>query len=442
MIDFSRRDMVDAFAVAAGVYSPEPVERAKVRRVGGRDYWAHPGHLEVLGALEKGERKILPVCGVRWGKTLLDAFLAFFGAMQPGKNIWIVSPTYELGEKAWFYLIEMLDRAGFGSNYRTNRRRKRLEFPWGTFAQLKSADKPDSLASEECDLIIGEEFAKSKPRTWMRLRSRLIDRRGQIILPSTPEGFNHYYDLFASETFWTLQSASQVNPWLLLEELESMRADMGRSEYAQEVEAQFTAMTGAVFAEFSRERHVLKAPDIDNWPVTVVVDPGLNDPCAITWIAHHPEGRDVVFRSMRLREQAAAFPNVLKQIRTHEPRGGYEAYVYDPWGGDARSQETMHSFRSWMKQNGGLNFTAFKMAKRARILAVRSRLENMKGEARLFFADAPECRSIIQAVSSWHYPEGEKQADPVHDINSHECDNLCNYVAWRYKRGKNRGWVA
>ena len=442
MIDFSRRDVLDRFAVAAGLYSTTPVERAEEYDIDGKTVWAHPGHLKVLKALEEGERKILPVCGVRWGKTLLDAFLAFYGAMSPGKNIWIVSPTYELGAKAWFYLIEMLHKAGLHnpSHWRSNKQRKRIDFAWGSFVQLRSADKPDSLASEECDLIIGEEFAKSKPRTWMRIRSRLIDRTGQVILPSTPEGFNHYYDLFASESFWTIQSESQANPWLSLEELEAMRKDMGACEYAQEVEAQFTAMTGAVFAEFNRTRHIVDW-DVSSWPVSVVVDPGLNDPCAITWIAHHPEGKDVVIRSMRLQEQAAAFPNVLKQIRKYEPPGGYEAHVYDPWGGDARSQETMQSFRSWMRDQG-LHFTAHKMGKRARILAVRSRLENIKGEARLFFLDVPETRSIIQAVSSWHYPEGERQADPVHDINSHECDNLCNYVAWRYKRGQNRGWVA
>lgn len=453
MIDFSRRDSFDRLAALTGLYSPDvslfdrgaaPVSVKKIGSDERKLFAAHPGQLQIIDAFFNGQRMVQAVCGARWGKTRLAGQLGAYGFIQKQKQIWIVAPTYELGKKTFSYILQILDQIPWiRGHYKVNRSDWKIYAKsrnWGSFIQLKSAAHEYSLDAEELDLVIPDEFAKCTDRVWNRLRPRLMDREGQAFAISTPVGHNHFYDMYESGRWWSLQSSSYENPFLPEGEIDELKQDMDSQAFQQEIMAKFVVFAGQVYFMFDPQKHLVDPGDIDlsGWPITVVVDPGLKDPCAITWVAHNPMTRhDVIVRSMR--KSNMLFPEVAKVIRKHEPKEGYDGMVYDPYGGDARSQETNHSFRSWMRDNAGMEFQGKRMGKQERILLARGRFENMDGDVKLQILNAPETRTITRAVENYHYPDSQtRQAEPVHDINSHECDNIANYVAWRYRRVQSR----
>ena len=467
MLDFSHRGYWDRLAVVAGLYHSDLsyLERGAVkvtiRDRGGKlhEFAAHPGQVQMLDALCNGQRFVQAVCGARFGKSKFAGYILAGGAMQPEKNMWVVAPSYDMGRKALGYTMETMEKAGMrpGRDFKFRESHLRIDTKWDSFVQLKSAEREYSLDAEELDFVLEEEGAKYKPRIRRRIRPRLIDRTGQDLAISTPVGHNYFYDMFEGNEFYSLQLPTTANPFLPEGELEAMREYYDPLAWKQEIEAQFTAFGGMVFFMFDRADHVIDKDraerlDVHNWPVRVVVDPGLNDPCAITWIANNGgEGSgadDVIIRSVR--QSNMLFPDVAQLLDRYEPDAGYDRYIYDPYGGDKRSQETNHNFNTWMrgyattKRGGPVKFEARRDSKQARITAARGRFLNMKNDIKLHVLDSPETQTIIRSIENWHYPEGETVKDePVHDINSHECDNICNYCGFYYSpRTKARSWIA
>jgi PBSX family phage terminase large subunit len=119
------------------------------------------------------------------------------------------------------------------------------------------------------------------------LRPTLIDLRGGATFISTPNGFNHFYDLSLMEgrdADWKyFHYTSLDNPFLPQEELVKMKAEMTDDRYAQEILGEFKKKEGLVYKEFSRESNVLsQLPD----DIEIVyrlggVDWGHTHPCAV-----------------------------------------------------------------------------------------------------------------------------------------------------------------
>jgi len=464
-LNFAFRPYWDRLAVLTGLYTPDLsyLKRgAALVEMAGKDgrihkFAAHPGQLQLLDALCGGERFVQAVWGARGGKSQWGGFLLGGGLMQSNKNMWAVAPSYEQGRKILGYTIDTLEKAGMKHDvhYKFKESRLIITTKWGSFMQLKSAEREYSLDSEELDFVVEEEGAKFKPRVRNRIRPRLIDRLGQDYSQSTPVGHNYFYDMFEGDEFYSLQFPTTINPFLPEGEIELMKEHYDPLSYKQEIEAQFVAFAGMVFFMFERATHTVKpgAVKISDWPVSVVVDPGLRDPCAITWIANSggrdSGSEDYIIRSIRKKDML--FPEVATLIDKYEPERGYEDHIYDPYGGDARSQETNYNFRTWMEDHQTdkfgepVVFKGYRSGKQERIIAARSRMLNMKNEIKLKIVDCPETKTIIRSVENWHYPESETntQDKPVHDINSHECDNICNYCGYNYgKRFEARSWSA
>lgn len=94
------------------------------------------------------------------------------------------------------------------------------------------------------------------------IRPTLIDLQGGATFISTPNGFNHFYDLSLAEgkdpDYKYFHFTSYDNPYLAKEELEKMRIEMGEDRFAQEVMGEFRKREGLVYKEFSRDRHIIQ----------------------------------------------------------------------------------------------------------------------------------------------------------------------------------------
>jgi len=123
---------------------------------------------------------------------------------------------------------------------------------------------------------------------WQEILSpTLLDSKGGATFISTPNGFNHFYDLSllpGTNTDWAyFHYTSYDNPYLDPEEIEKKKAEITADRFAQEYMGEFRKKEGLVYKEFSRFKHVIdKLPD-DFEPVYTYggVDWGHTHPCAI-----------------------------------------------------------------------------------------------------------------------------------------------------------------
>ena len=113
--------------------------------------------------------------------------------------------------------------------------------------------------------IYFDEVSKYKNFTfgWEEiLRPTLIDLKGGATFISTPNGFNHFYDLTLLEgkdlDYKYFHFTSMDNPHLPPEELEKMKIEMTDDRYAQEVLGEFRKKEGLVYKDFKRSLHITK----------------------------------------------------------------------------------------------------------------------------------------------------------------------------------------
>lgn len=227
----------------------------------------------------------LLVCGRRWGKTATGLLATvqghgsyrgqFRGAVDGGR-IWWVAPSYPTIEasRIWHDLKKAcrgLPRSEMD---------RRIDFPGGGFVSVRSASDPDSLRGPGLDGVVVDEAAFVSVDAWQNsLRPALSDRNGWAMLATTPNGYNWIYDLFEDvpqrEHWQRWQRPTADNPLVSADELEDLKRQIGPRSFAQEHEAQFMSIAGAMWpAEYFQTIYAETWPDAFEIGV-VAVDPSL-----------------------------------------------------------------------------------------------------------------------------------------------------------------------
>ncbi len=92
------------------------------------------------------------------------------------------------------------------------------------------------------------------------LRPTLLDLQGGATFISTPNGFNHFYDLSLMENqdpdYKYFHFTSYDNPHLPEGEIEKMKKEMTDDQFSQECLGEFTKKEGLVYKEFKRDLHI------------------------------------------------------------------------------------------------------------------------------------------------------------------------------------------
>ena len=113
--------------------------------------------------------------------------------------------------------------------------------------------------------VVLDEYATMKPEVWTEiLRPALADQKGSGVFIGTPQGRNHFWELYEyastteDEEWGAWHFTSFDNPLLDPKEIESARESMGSFAFNQEFKASFEARDSALFQEdwlqFSDER--------------------------------------------------------------------------------------------------------------------------------------------------------------------------------------------
>lgn len=138
----------------------------------------------------------------RAGKSYAAAMEVAATVGVPDYHCWIVAPTYALGAKEFGYIYQAHLETGWlkrakHATFDAHGGNMRIEYPWGWFVEVKSADRPNLILAEELDELILAEGARIPGSLWERsLYNRIEKRQGRCYIPTTPSGKNWVYDTF------------------------------------------------------------------------------------------------------------------------------------------------------------------------------------------------------------------------------------------------------
>lgn len=232
----------------------EKIQNQKILKSTG--YIPHPKQLELLN---DNHRYKVVRCGRRFGKTVWAVNKIINESFNKKGDYWFVAPTYrQAKEIAWRMFEKYLPRELI---LKRNETELSIDLVNGSRISLKGCDNPDSLRGVGLDGVVMDEWAFSQPYAWTVTSPILQDRDGWAVFISTPDGYNHFYEMYNNELkdpdYKSFHFTSYDNPYLKAEELDKERERMSTERFAQEYEAEFMRRTGAIWPSFKRDIHVV-----------------------------------------------------------------------------------------------------------------------------------------------------------------------------------------
>lgn len=225
------------------------------------DFGMHEAQLVIYNSIARFK---VVAAGRRFGKSYLACITLLLEALKnehrglSGRNydlslkeVYYVAPTFEQAKKIMWPLIKTLGRQLITS---THENTATCTLSNGRRISIKGADRPDSLRGVGLSYVVMDEYAFMKEEVWDKIiRPALSDVEGAALFIGTPDGKNHFFDLYnqaieKSLPMWEAFSFKSVdNPTLALDEIESARSTLSTEVFRQEFEASFTEGSGKVF---------------------------------------------------------------------------------------------------------------------------------------------------------------------------------------------------
>ena len=392
------------------------------------DYTPHPGQLKLHNS-SKEFRFIVANCGRRWGKSFSAAREAEVIATQKNKLVWIVAPTYGTSERIFRILWDNMI-----IKHRLPTRRKSLndqyiEFEWGSIIEGKSAEHPEGLIGAGCDLVIMDEASKMNlKRIWQSyIRPTLSDKKGKAIFISTPSGYDYFWELFnmakTRKDWFSFSSPSWENTYAFPkgrdeEDLDEAASTLSQEAFGQEYGAEFTSMSGRVYADFDREKNVGYYPYIPLYPVYLCLDFGYRMPAALWFQTYRHDGAKEDDWHINIIDEILHVPNLKisdladliqrKKYRIHQVFGDPAGYqVQSSVGvGEAELFYQATGLRVWSLRDKPSRSIA------SGVSHVRGYIKSANGTRRLHINN--NCVGLIEDLESYRYPE-RNDGQPLKD---------------------------
>lgn len=230
---------------------------------------------------------------------------------------------------------------------------------------LKGSDNEDSLRGVKLAGVVLDEYAFMKPLVWEKIiRPALSDWRGWALFISTPNGYNHFYELAeyaqgfevdnrgnwvkkgdGRDNWFYSKATIYDNPHISREEIEEIKEaelskDPDGTTWHQEYLAEFKQMAGLVFKEFDRKKHLVKADQIPTEGTRLIgIDFGYTNPLAAVFCLVDYDGNwwvyDLIYQSRMVTSEAIA------RLRDKMTGHYFTAIV-----GDSASKQEIENYKS------------------------------------------------------------------------------------------------
>jgi hypothetical protein len=307
------------------------------------DFQLHSGQLDIFN--DPARFKVV-AAGRRFGKSFLAAITLLINGLKDSndagyditdKEVYYVAPTFDQAKKIMWPLLKKLgrmEREG-GVIASTVENTAVLTLINGRRISIKGADRPDLLRGVGLSYVVLDEYAFMKPDVWQQIiRPALADVEGGALFIGTPDGKNHFYDIFEkAKTLpgWkSWQFESLTNPTLNPDEIKAAieSSHMTIATAKQEFGASFNAGGGAILQE-SQWKYGPEPKDGDWY---IAVDPNgfskgtslkkgalsLRDETAIAIVKAHTGGwwvKEIITGRWDVRETALRIIKAYSDIR-------------------------------------------------------------------------------------------------------------------------------
>tara|TARA_Y100000592_G_C5461052_1_gene314008 strand:+ start:472 stop:1674 length:1203 start_codon:yes stop_codon:yes gene_type:complete len=201
--------------------------------------------------------------GRRWGKTHLALLWLLDGYIEPNQRRWYVCPTYRQGKTIVMPMLRDIARNTLGCTI--NESELTIRFANGAEVAIKGAENEDNLRGVGLSKVVLDEFAFMKPHVWQEIiLPMLSDTKGQAFFIGTPDGINHFYDVFlrglGDDPDWKSWQFKTIDGGFVDKNiLESNKKNMDERTWKQEFEASFETAQNRCAYNFNRETHCKKA---------------------------------------------------------------------------------------------------------------------------------------------------------------------------------------
>lgn len=219
--------------------------------------------LEVLRDTES--RLVCLTGGYGSGKTAAAVHWAISRGFANTKlhGIW-VEPTYQLVKRVAIPDIKAaLDTMGIPYVEHKSEMALTIGTPSQWFKiYFHSGQHPERIVGQSAAFAILDEAALMSEKVFRNVLARVrhpAARLSQVLLVTTPEGFNYVYDRFEKNPkpgTRLIRAKTADNPFLPPEYLEALREQYNDQEFEQYCNGEFVAMSGAVYSRFNRDRHL------------------------------------------------------------------------------------------------------------------------------------------------------------------------------------------
>ena len=242
------------------------------------DFELHEKQLEIFNSPSRFK---IVAAGRRGGKSFLSAITLLIEGLKTvnehgynlsDKRVFYVAPTFDQGKRILWDLIKDLGKEVIQS---TLENQAVITLINGRKIEIKGADRPDTLRGVGLSYVVLDEYAFMKPDVWEKiLRPTLSDVMGSALFIGTPEGKNHFYDLYMkgyeeeTEEMESFSFCSVDNPTIDPKEIEEARKTLSSAVFRQEYEASFSASGGAIFDEESFQEMDVE-PEEGTWYIAV-----------------------------------------------------------------------------------------------------------------------------------------------------------------------------
>ena len=206
--------------------------------------WADPTRFKVIAA------------GRRCGKTRYAAYRLIVEALQCTKadsHVFYVAETQgQARDVLWSTLIDLAGDLVAKSHVNN----LQLTLVNGAKISLKGSDRPDTMRGVSLKFVVLDEFGSMKSEVWEEvLRPALTDQKGSAVFIGTPQGRNHFWELYqygevGDDPEWkSWHLTSYDNPLLDPSEIEAAKRSQSSFAFRQEFMASFEARESQLFKE-------------------------------------------------------------------------------------------------------------------------------------------------------------------------------------------------
>lgn len=224
-------------------------------------YTPHHNQRIIHDAINNSNQKyyILNI-GRQFGKSLLATNQVLYWALNEVCDIAWVSPIYNQANKVYEQVVK-----AFSNNpsvfKKKDGQKLKIEFINGSTLQFFSAERYDNIRGFTFDYLICDEFAFMDSEAWTAvLRATILVKGKKVLLISTPNGKNHFYQLFSldgiNEQYKSFKMTSYDNPMIDPKEIDDARLTLPEHIFKQEYLAEFVDGGSSVFGEINYSEEV------------------------------------------------------------------------------------------------------------------------------------------------------------------------------------------